>query len=196
MSPDRSDSAPHDPLHHRRSIRVPLYDYAGPGAYFVTTVTEDRANVFGRIMGVEMQLSTQGRIAEACWRAIPEHFARVELGPYVVMPNHVHGIIVIHDQAAMQSPPVGATQWVAPTPDGRRPIRPHGPPRGSIGAIIGAYKSAVTRTIVREFGGVPHIWQRNYYEHIIRDEDDWNRIHLYIEANVANWAEDAENPLR
>jgi putative transposase len=102
---------------------------------------------------------------------------------------------VIHDQAAMGLPSVGAQH--APPLRAKRGIsfRPNVQP-GSLGAIVRSYKSAVTRAIVREFGGVPRIWQRNYYEHIIRDDDDWNRIHLYIEANVANWAEDDENPSR
>ncbi len=89
-------------------MRIPAYDYAGPGAYFVTLVTQDRACLSRRIEGEEMQLSLRGRVAEACWTAIPEHFPTVELGTYVVMPNHVHGIRVLHDGAATSSPHVGA----------------------------------------------------------------------------------------
>ena len=182
-----------DNRHHRRSIRLPAFDYAGPGAYFVTLVTEYRACIFGTITNDSMALSPQGIIADACWRAIPEHFAHVELGGYVVMPNHIHGIILLSERETAKPSHVGATHWVAPTSGERLPTRPTGPARGSLGAILGAYKMAVTRQIVAQFGGVSRIWQRNYYEHVIRDDEDWNRIQRYIAENVANWSRDEEN---
>jgi putative transposase len=185
--------------HHRRSIRLPAYDYSAPGAYFITIVTHGRICLFGDVINGQMRLSDRGLIAEDCWRDIPDHFPHIELGAFVVMPNHIHGILILHDRAdgaAIVSPPVGATQWVAPTTGGVNPTRPNGPKRGSVGAIIGAYKMAVTRAVVRRFGGVPHIWQRNYYEHVVRDDEDHNRIYLYIESNIVNWAEDEENPMR
>ncbi len=108
-------------IHNRHSVRLPEYDYTRPGAYFVTLVTFEREWLFGAVVGTEMQLSDYGRVAAECWTAIPEHFPRVELGKYVIMPNHVHGIIVLHerergaattlsadDRAATWSPPVGA----------------------------------------------------------------------------------------
>jgi REP element-mobilizing transposase RayT len=105
------------------------------------------------------------------------------------MQNHVHGIIIIHENgmATNSSPSVGASQWDAPTP--------HGPKRGSIGAIIGSYKMSVTRRIQRELN-TTGIWQRNYYEHIIRNEAEYSRIHAYIESNPARWVMDDENPLK
>jgi len=181
----------------RRSIRLPNYDYSAPGAYFITLVTYQRDCLFGNIVHGEMQLSAMGQIAEGHWRLIPEHFPHAELGAYVVMPNHVHGIIVIHENgmATKSSPSVGASQWDAPTTvavgTGDRPI--NGPKRGSIGAIIGSYKMSVTRRIQREWN-TTGIWQRNYYEHIIRNDKEHNRIHRYIEANVLNWARDDEQP--
>lgn len=168
--------------HHRRSIRLKGYDYTQAGAYFVTMVTYQREPLFGEIANGEMRLSPMGQIAEEHWRAIPDHFPYVELGAYVVMPNHVHGIIVIH--------PVGATHWVAPTT-----TTANGPKRGSIGAIIGAYKSSVTRRIQNELNETA-VWQRNYYEHIIRNEAEYHRIHRYIESNVENWINDNENPVK
>jgi len=83
--------------HHRRSIRLKGYDYTQPGGYFVTIVTYHRDLLFGEIVNEEMQLNDLGKIVEECWRAIPEHIPNVELGAYVIMPNHVHGIIVITD---------------------------------------------------------------------------------------------------
>jgi REP element-mobilizing transposase RayT len=164
--------------HHRRSIRLKKYDYAQPGGYFVTIVTYQRDLLFGEVVNEEMVLNGFGKIAEECWRAIPEHFPNVELGAYVVMPNHVHGIVVIK---------VGA-QHAAPL---RKPnVRP-----ASLGAIVRSYKSAVTRLIGREHNATG-IWQRNYYEHIIRNHEDWDRIHWYIESNPSMWAKDEENPLK
>jgi REP element-mobilizing transposase RayT len=123
--------------HHRRSIRIQGYDYAAPGGYFVTLITRGRICLFGDLVDQCMQLSPMGLIVEECWRAIPEHFAAAELGAYVVMPNHVHGIILLHERvdafrpamtlpqqygestsenrSAKKSPTVGATHWVAPT---------------------------------------------------------------------------------
>ena len=173
--------------HHRRSIRLKNYDYAQPGGYFITIVTYQREMLFGEIENGEMKLNGFGKIADDCWRAIPDHFPNVELGAYVVMPNHVHGVIVINDgPATNSSPDVGARHaW---------PLPPHGPKPKSIGAIVGSYKSAVTRRIGREHNATG-IWQRNYHEHVIRNHEEWDRIHRYIEANPLRWAEDRENPI-
>jgi putative transposase len=175
--------------HHRRSIRLSQYDYSQPGAYFITMVTHGRECLFGKIVHGEMQLSAMGQIAEEHWRLIPEHFPHVALGAYVIMPDHVHGIIVIREngQATNSSPAVRATQWVATTAT----ALPNGPKRGSIGAIIGSYKMSVTRRVQREWN-VSGVWQRNYYEHIIRNEAEHSRIHAYIEANPARWGMDKE----
>jgi putative transposase len=179
--------------HHRKSVRLPGYDYGQAGAYFVTIVTDQRTCLFGQIIEDQMRLSEAGRIVQACWLAIPKHFSHAELGAFVVMPNHVHGIIILHDRAAVEPPPVGATRWVAPTtPDAER-RQPKGPSRGSIGAIVGAYKMAVTRQIVQTLGGAPNIWQRNYHEHIIRNERDHRNVHDYILVNPLNWRTDDEN---
>jgi REP element-mobilizing transposase RayT len=177
--------------HHRRSIRLKQYDYTQPGGYFVTVVTYHRDCLFGEIVNERMQLNEFGYIAEECWRAIPDHFANVELGAYVIMPNHVHGIIVITDRAdengmATNSSPFVGARHASPLPP--RGTKPH-----SIGAIVGSFKSAVTCRLGREFNSTG-IWQRNYYEHVIRNHADWDRIHRYIESNPSLWAEDEENP--
>ena len=172
--------------HHRRSIRLKNYDYTQAGAYYITIVTYQRDPLFGRIVNEEMQLSDHGRIADECWRAIPEHFPNRELDAYVIMPNHIHGILVIHGigMATNPSPSAGARH--------ASPLRPHGVEPGSVGAIVGSFKSAVTKRIGREIKSTS-IWQRNYYEHVIRDERDLNRIREYIQSNPANWEGDREN---
>jgi len=183
-----------DSRYRRRSIRIPAYDYSGPGAYFVTVVTQDRKCLFGLIDGGRMKLSEQGHIADECWRAIPGHFPQVELGAYAIMPNHIHGILIVHDRADGTSARRG-TPWRAPTVPTVERVEQFGKPvAGSLATIIRQYKSSVTRKVVGQFGGAPRIWQRNYYEHIIRNDGDWNRIHMYVESNIANWAEDEENP--
>jgi putative transposase len=163
--------------HHRRSIRLPDYDYSQPGAYFITIVTRGRECLFGEIVNGEMHLNDYGKIADECWRAISEHFPHVEIGMYIIMPNHLHGIIVIHanemGMATNSSPSVGARH--------ASPLPPHGVKPKSIGAIVGSYKSAVTKRIGRELNAIG-VWQRNYYEHIIRNDAEYNRIHLCIEC--------------
>ena len=172
--------------HNRQSNRLRGYDYTQSGAYFVTMVTYQRACLFGEIVEGEMRLNELGQIADDCWRAIPDHFDRVELGAYVVMPNHVHGIILINETNA----DVGATHE-SPQPD--PPQRPRGPIPGSLGAIIGSYKSAVSRRIGQEYD-IAGIWQRNYHDRIIRNRRELDAIWRYIEANPANWDADNENP--
>jgi REP element-mobilizing transposase RayT len=210
------------PGRQRRSMRLPGWDYSTPASYFLTLVTFQRECLFGEIMDGRMVLSPIGRIAEEHWCLIPQHFPGVELSAHAIMPNHVHGIIMIRsdmafvgathdvvgathdarDAVGATHDAVGATQWVAPTmdrwgdPTGTTgPARPNGPKRGSIGAIVGAYKMSVTRRIERECDRA-NIWQRNYYEHIIRDDEAYKRISWYIETNVENWAADEENPVK
>ncbi len=172
--------------HHRRSIRLKEYDYTQPGAYFVTICAHGRAPLFGDVVDGEMRLNEMGEIVRVEW------FKTVQLRPYVVlhedefvvMPNHIHGMIWIVDD-------VGATRRVAPT----KTNPPAGPAPGSIGAIVGQFKSAVTRRINQRRGtpGV-RVWQRNYYEHIIRHERALNAIRRYIAENPLRWHLDRYNP--
>lgn len=172
--------------HHRRSIRIKEYDYTSPGAYFVTLVTYQRDCLFGEIRDAKMASNDLGSIADECWRAIPDHFPFVELGAYVIMPNHVHGIIVIRESVgARHVCPSGYASSLQNTP--------RGPAPHSLGTIVGSYKSAITRRIGREQNATS-IWQRNYYEHIIRDDKDLQRITDYIEMNPSWWDDDYENP--
>jgi REP element-mobilizing transposase RayT len=183
--------------HHRRSIRLKGYDYTQAGAYFVTIVARGRECLFGEIAAGEMQLNEWGRIVEHEWRQTATVRPNVTLDQFVVMPNHIHGIIILNDPDI-----VGATRRVAPTTPRVTPIpsvvpTPIGPQSGSIGAIIGQFKSIVTKRInaTRQTPGAP-VWQRNYYEHILRDEAALNRIRQYIGDNPRQWAEDENNPSR
>ena len=174
----------------RNSLRLSGYDYSQPGAYFVTMVTRQRENLFGDVLNGTMQLNEYGIIAKERWLAIPRHFSNVELGAFVIMPNHGHGIIIIMDRVV-----VGAQHAAPQRP---APLRPQQPnvKSGSLSAIVRSYKSAVTKYIheIDEFSP-EKIWQRGFHDRIIRDEDEWSRIHLYIEANPTNWTEDRDNPV-
>ena len=169
----------------RQSIRLREYDYTQPGAYFVTVVTHLRKNLFGEIIDGQMFLNQAGKIVEQTWVNIPPHFPNTSCEIFVVMPNHIDGIIeIINDRI------VGARHASPLRSRGINGVKP-----GSIGAIIGSFKSAATkqlhqtRTINQE-----KIWQRNYYEHIINDEHDYQQIADYIASNPLNWKCDHENP--
>ncbi len=173
--------------HHRRSIRLKDYNYVQAGAYFVTVCTYERECVFGDVIDGEVQLNKYGEIVTTCWEEIPNHFAGVELDAFVVMPNHIHGIVVIAN-GEKQPAGVGATH--------ASPLRkPLGPQRKSLGAIIGAFKSASTKRVneMCQAPGMP-LCQRDYYEHVIRDQHELDRIREYIAANPVRWAEDVNNP--
>ena len=172
--------------HHRRSLRLKGYDYTQAGAYFVTICTQDRACLFGEVVGDAMRLNDAGRMVVAEWERLAKRFPGVELDAFVVMPNHVHGILVITDPVGAGLVPAhdGATTRVAPT----------------VGDIVGAFKS---RTTVGYIHGVKargwppfrrRLWQRNYYEHIIRHDESLNRIRRHIAENPLRWHLDRENP--
>jgi REP element-mobilizing transposase RayT len=169
-----------DEKQHRRSIRLKGYDYAREGMYFFTICTYDRQFLFGNVVNAEMKLNGFGHIvAEEC-RKSTDIRHEIELDMFTVMPNHLHGIVMVTDRD------VGAT--------GRSPF-PSGPSKRSLGAFVGGFKSAVTTRInqLRDTPGVP-VWQRNYYEPVIRDEESLNRIREYIADNPIRWEFDAENP--
>jgi REP element-mobilizing transposase RayT len=181
----------YDPVkHHRRSIRLKGYDYSQAGAYFITICTKDRACLFGEMVDGEMRLNPWGEIVREEWfkTAQLRLYVRLHDTEFVVMPNHVHGIIWIVDDNV-----VGARRRRAPTD---APLERFGAPvSGSIPTIVRAFKSATTKRL-NALRGTPggQIWQRNYYEHIIRDDESLNRIREYIANNPSQWAADRENP--
>lgn len=191
---------------NRRNIRLKGYDYSQPGAYFVTICTRDRACLFGEVADGEMRLNEWGEIVLWTWRDLPNHVPNVQLDAFVIMPNHVHGIIIITDPANAPAA-VGAGSEPAPTQPQPAPAQPA--PDQSIASISGGiaakryglpeimrqFKTFSARRINEQRGtpGLP-IWQRNYYEHIIRNEESLNCIRQYIADNPLRWALDQENP--
>jgi putative transposase len=188
--------------HHRRSIRLPGFDYRSEAAYFITIVVHDRQCLLGDIASGEMRLNRYGAIANECWQAIPNHFANVELDAHVVMPNHVHGIIIIAGDIVRPTPIVGARHAVplhavplhaVPLHAVPLPSEFGNPIPGSLATIIRSYKSAVTKRINEIHPGPKSTtWQRNYYEHVIRTEAERHRIRQYIIFNPAHWDDDRE----
>ncbi len=187
---------------HRRSSRLPQYDYSQNGAYFITICTFNHEPIFGHYAGARravplLVLNESGTFAQEQWLKTAVLRQNVTLDKFVVMPNHIHGIIILdslHWGTARRAP----TEIVHGYE--RRALTPEGfgkPLADSIPTIVRAYKSAVTRCIneSRKTPGAP-VWQRNYYEHVVRDEDDLNRIREYIEYNPVRWEEDEENPSR
>jgi REP element-mobilizing transposase RayT len=171
--------------HHRRSIRLKDYDYTQNGAYYVTICTHGRACLFGEIVDGIMRLNNIGRSVEEEWLHTSDVRPNVALDAFIIMPNHVHGIVVI------TSPGRGVLQY-APTNGGPTTFRS---PAQTIGAMVRGFKGATTKRIndLRNTPGIP-VWQRNYYEHIIRNEADLQRIREYIANNPVRWAEDQNNP--
>lgn len=167
----------------RRATRLKDYDYREEGAYFVTICTHQRESFFGDIHDDAMLLNRWGEIVKTEWEQTAIVRPNVELDAFVVMPNHIHGIIVI-----MNNPM--ATQRVATTND---KSRIHS---GSLGAIIGQFKSSASKKILQlpDVAQKVTIWQRNYYDHIIRNEADLNRIREYVANNPAKWQEDSLYP--
>lgn len=157
-------------VHRRRLLRLSHYDYSNVGAYFVTCCILGRRCILGDIVDDRMQLNTSGRVVADCWLAIPRHSYRVSIDEFVVMPNHLHGIVVIEQRARHASPLLmrGTT----------------------LGAIVGSFKSAVSRQLPE----LKPLWQRNYYEHVIRNESSLQKIREYIVSNPKQWALDRENP--
>ena len=239
----------HNPQrHHRRSIRLKGYDYAQACAYFVTICAQDRECLFGEIIDANMRLSDGGLMVEREWDALPDRFPSVQLDALVIMPNHIHGIIVLapdgpNDHTAESATTAGQTmttvgqtmttagqtmttvgqtmttvgqtmttvdQSVGAPLVGALPGRGLGAHKGcpynsqsdTLGEIVGAFKSLTTVVYTRGVrqSGWPgfrgRLWQRNYYEHIIRSETELDRISEYIASNPARWDHDDENPLR
>ncbi|GIV59335.1 MAG: hypothetical protein KatS3mg043_0424 [Rhodothermaceae bacterium] len=205
---------PYDPeRHHRRSIRLRGYDYTRDGAYFVTLCVRDRVCLFGEVVNGAVRLSAAGRIVAEAWTWLAVQYPYVALDAWVVMPNHLHGIIVMGDGDGLGGGGGGSRTARTGDAAGRpgdaagRPGDAAGRPgdaagrrgpvqRKPLGRLIGAFKTVSTKRI-NEIRGTPGavLWQRNYYEHVIRDTADLRRIRAYIAANPARWGWDWNNPL-
>ena len=160
----------------RKSPRLQGYDYTQNGAYFVTICAYQRQHLFGEINDDEIVLNTLGCIVQTCWEEIPKHFANAELDSFVIMPNHVHGIVVIFDEA---------------TGDKYQSERFGNPIAQSLSTMMRSFKSAVTKQINQLLmtDNTP-VWQGRFHDHIIRNEQSLNLLREYVAANPSRWQED------
>ena len=181
----------------RRSSRAPWWDYGWDASYFITICTWNREHFLGEVRDDEkMALSPVGLIADICWREIIDHAENIELGPHVVMPNHVHGILNLRGNARPFAfvPPfessietdVDHNPDLLPNTIGR--TRFQNPGKNTISTIIGGYKSAVSKEAGLQ--GIGFKWQSRFHDHIIRDAEEYQRIAEYIVNNPRNWKQD------
>lgn len=154
---------------NRRSIRLKDFDYAAPNAYFITIVTKNRADFLGSVENGEVILSEEGKIVQNVWNRLPKHYSNVQLDAFIVMPDHIHGILILLEPACAKD-------------EGKR---------YTVSEIVRGLKSLSSRLINKMNGtpGTPR-WQRNYFEHIIRDEEDLHEKREYIIHNANKWGED------
>lgn len=181
--------------HHRRSIRLKGYDYSQSGFYFVTICCYQRQCLFGDIVDGVMRLNRYGEIVNKEWMRSSEIRQEIALDKYVVMPNHFHGILIItQNNISINSKIVGANEHSPPLQPLNQSIIPSMKPK-SLSSLMAGFKSSVTKQInlIRNAPGTP-IWQRNYYEHIIRNEESLNKIREYIVNNPLSWQNDQLHP--
>ena len=173
----------HNPLiHNRKSIRLKEYDYSRPGEYFITICTYDKKCVFGEVIEEKIKLSPIGEIAKKCWEEIPEYFPKVKLDEYVIMPNHVHGVIIITDGRDLINQ--------IPT-ENNFPLMKN--PKLTLGKIIRHYK-ARTAKYIHDSGYGDFRWQSLFYDRIARSDKELDNIRDYIVNNPLKWYLDEENP--
>jgi REP element-mobilizing transposase RayT len=181
-------------FHHRRSIRLKGFDYSSSGAYFITLCVKNRTKMFGYIEGGKMILNAAGIAAQLCWQDIPLHYPFASLDMFVIMPDHIHGIILINKFDTMP----GNKFNMLSRPDCNSVANNHSPktsapeskrPKGTsktIGSVVRGYKIGVTKWF-RQHTLVESVWQRDYYENIIKNYDDLNKIRKYIINNPLKW---------
>ena len=167
--------------HNRKSIRLKGYDYSSPGEYFVTVCTYNHGCLFGNIIDENMRLSEIGRIAEQCWKELPAKFINVILDEYIIMPNHIHGIIIINE----------CRDLINQIPTKNFPLMQN--PKITLGKILRNFKARTSKCI-HDSGYTEFQWQSRFYEHIIRNDKELNNIRDYIINNPIKWSFDIEYP--
>jgi len=168
-------------IHHRRTIRLRDHDYSSGGTYFVTICTHERECLFGDVIDGEMRCNGAGLVVQEEWRLTAALREYVVLDEFIVMPNHFHAVLAIDERGTARRAPA-LESFAAPVV-------------GSLATVIRSFKSAVTKRInhLRDNPGTP-VWQRNYYERVIRDERELNSIRQYIDDNPAKWEQDENHP--
>ena len=192
---------PNQTVQHRTRMRLQSYDYSTPGTYFVTIVTQNRRCLFGEIESDEMHPNDAGEMVGATLEQLPKRFQSMGLDRFVVMPNHIHGLVVI--DSSVGAPLVGAhTDEEEQVSESGTSMLNRAATRAAptLSNIVGAFKSITTGEYIRgvKTSGWPafqgRLWQRNFYDHVVRNEEDLHRVRQYILENPLKWALDSENP--
>lgn len=171
----------------RHSLRLKGYDYSNEGVYFVTVVTHGREMLFGNVVDGEMLLNDFGKIVSSTWGDLINHFENIELGEFAIMPNHFHGIVIITTSVGVGSKPTPEKTINTPSRAG------HGPAPTWLPEIMRQFKTFSSKNINQLRGATgTAVWQRGFYDHIIRNEKDYNNIVNYIAMNPSNWEKDDE----
>jgi REP element-mobilizing transposase RayT len=163
----------------RKTLRLKTYDYSGPGYYFVTICTKNREEYFGVVVNRKMFLNRYGETVKNCWLGISDHCCNVLLNEFNILPNHIHGIIIIQNVGNRHACSLQNNN-----------VKRH---HQTLFKIIGSFKSAVSK-LIHEMGPNSFRWQKSYHEHIIRNEKSLEKIRQYIRYNHLKWDEDIENP--
>jgi len=174
------------------SSRLAGYDYTQNGMYFVTICTKEREEFFGMIKDGKMELSDAGRIVEKFWQEIPKHFPTIVLDEYVIMPNHVHGIVEINNDRLNMDACRDEAMPRLYTGQHRK-MSEISPKPGSLSVVLGSFKSIVSKTVRKQLNSVTFAWQPRFYDHIIRNEISLNKIREYIQTNPEMWERDRNN---
>ena len=167
-----------DETKRRNDLRLSQYDYRSPGYYYVTFCSHNRECVFGEIYDTRLVLSDFGKMVDAIWRSLPEHFLNISLDWMQIMPNHVHAIIIIEENRRTSS--------ADPNPFAGDP---------TLGQIVGYWKYQSAKGINECRGILRPVWQKNMFEHVIRNEWELQMIRTYIQNNPGAWFDDIENPI-
>jgi len=156
------------------STRLTHHNYSSPGSYFITICTFKRESCFGEIVDNTFQGNELSTICTTCWFDLPNHYDNCELDSFVIMPNHVHGIVIIKNDCRDGACPVSTIKH-----------------KNILGHIVGSFKSAVTKYV--NMTNIPFHWQSRFYDHVIRNEEELHKIREYIANNPMNWKEDRNN---
>ena len=170
------------------STRLPLFDYSSTGSYFITICTENRNHFFGECDNGKMKLSTIGAIVQGFWYEIPRHFPFITLDEFIVMPNHIHGILILNKSEQSTSDNFNINESNEETKDSF--FQKISPKPGSIPVIIRSYKSICTKHIHAAFSNLNFNWQERFWDTIIDNEASFQNISNYIINNSANWKSD------
>lgn len=175
-------------LTFRPSTRIRGFDYRENHAYFVTICTFKRQCVFGSVTDGTVSLSQRGQVVQRCWKDLPTHHPFIELDAFVIMPNHVHAVICIVGNDVEATP-------ASRSPRSGESTLAHGPRARSLSAVIGSFKSAISRNLNRlRAGAATNLWQPNFYEHVVRSDRAMDTIRDYVVTNPLRWTRDIENP--